>query len=224
MIDKPLQENAEEILEAMWTYQEKHGTSKLRLSHIGITDDNDALSTLIKAELIIKHQHHISLSENGEIEAEKVVRRHRLAERLLVDVLDIEDTLVEETACKFEHVIREGIEENICVLLGHPRVCPHGNPIPLGRCCVLGEKNTTRIVKSLSQLDPEHEGQIAYLHTQDKKRLQKLMAMGVLPGKPIRVIQRFPSYVFQIDQTQIAVDEEIAQEIFIIQRQRSWLR
>jgi DtxR family Mn-dependent transcriptional regulator len=215
--DKQLPDIAEEILEDLWTQQEKNGISQLSLNLIGITRDNDALHTLIKTKLVTLHQHHVSLTETGEVEAKKVVRRHRLAERLLVDVLDIEDTLVEETACKFEHVIREGIEENVCVLLGHPRVCPHGNTIPPGRCCILGEKNTTRIVMSLAQFDVAHEGRIAYLHTQNKKRLQKLMAMGVLPGKLIQVIQRYPSFVFQIDQTQIAVDEEIANEIFIIQ-------
>ena len=216
MIHRQLPDSAEEILEALWTHQEKSGTSQLRLSQIGITPDNVALQTLIKAKLVTLLPDGISLTDVGDQQAEQVVRRHRLAERLLVDVLDLEDTLVEETACKFEHIIREGIEENVCVLLGHPRVCPHGNPIPLGRCCVRGEENTTRVVTSLSHLNPEQDGKIAYLYTQDKKRLQKLMAMGVLPGKSIRMIQRFPSFVFQIDQTQIAVDEDIANGIFII--------
>jgi DtxR family Mn-dependent transcriptional regulator len=216
MITKPLPDSAEEILEALWTQQEHSGVAGLNPTDIGIASDNDALQTLITAGFVSLHQHLVTLTDTGELEAEHVVRRHRLAERLLVDLLDIEDTLVEETACKFEHIIREGIEENVCVLLGHPRVCPHGNPIPLGRCCIRGEEHTTQVVTSLSQLDAEQEGRIAYLHTRDKKRLQKLMAMGVLPGKPVHVIQRFPSYVFQIDQTQIAVDEEITQEIFII--------
>lgn len=212
-----LSENAEEILEVLWTRSENEGTSRVNLEKLGIERENDDLKELVTKQLVTLSQNYVSLTAIGEPEAEKVVRRHRLAERLLVDVLDVEDALVEETACKFEHLIREGIEENVCVLLGHPRVCPHGNPIPKGRCCVLGDEKATRIVAALSQLHADQEGRIAYIHTKERKRLQKLMAMGVLPGKPIRLIQRFPSYVFQIDQTQIAVDEEIAQEIFIIQ-------
>lgn len=217
MNDKQLPDSAEEILEALWTHQERTGAAQLSLTHLGLTSESEAVQTLVTAGLVTLHQQHVTLTDPGEREAEHVVRRHRLAERLLVDILDVEDTLIEETACKFEHVIREGIEENVCILLGHPRVCPHGNPIPMGRCCRREEAYTTHVVAPLAELDADQEGRIAYLHTRDQNRLQKLMAMGVLPGKPIRVIQRFPSYVFQIDQTQIAVDDEIAHEIFIIQ-------
>ncbi len=152
----------------------------------------------------------------GQSKAENVVRRHRLAERMLADLLDIESPLLEEAACKFEHVIRKGIDESICVLLGHPRVCPHGKPIPKGKCCQEGYSKTEQVVVTLSQLEPEEEGRIVYIHSKGAKRLQKLMAMGVTPGMPIRILQKFPTHVFQIGQTQIAVDEEIANEIFVI--------
>jgi DtxR family Mn-dependent transcriptional regulator len=211
-----LNENAEEILEILWTKGEKEKKSRFSLKSIGIDKANNALKTLLKFNLVTLSDDHVSLTNMGQPKAESVVRRHRLAERLLVDVLDIEDKLVEEAACKFEHVIREGIEKNVCILLGHPRVCPHGNPIPIGSCCILGDDNTTSVVTPLSQLDSDQEGRIAYIHAKERKRLQKLMAMGITPGKSIQIIQRFPSYVFQIGQTQIAVDEEIANEIFVI--------
>jgi Fe2+ transport system protein FeoA len=56
---------------------------------------------------------------------------------------------------------------------------------------------------------------IAYINTENKNRLQKLMSLGILPGKPIELIQKFPSYVLQIRHTQAVVDKEIAQDIFV---------
>lgn len=212
-----LSENAEEILENLWTFREREQRPKSSLGDLGISREDNAIKELAKFNLIVLSEDEISLTSKGESEASDIVRRHRLAERLLVDVLDTKETLIEETACKLEHLIRKGIEENICSLLGHPKICPHGHPIPRGKCCLRGYDKAAKIIVTLSQLKPEQKGRIAYISTKARKRLQKLMAMGVTPGVPIQVIQRFPSYVFQMGQTQIAVDEEIANEIFVLQ-------
>ena len=119
-----LSENAEEILEELWTRSESEGTSRVNLEKLGIERENDDLKELVSEQLVTLSQNYVSLTAIGEPEAEKVVRRHRLAERLLMDILDVEDALIEETACKFEHLIREGIEENVCVLLGHHESVP----------------------------------------------------------------------------------------------------
>ncbi len=211
-----LSEDAEEILEVLWTNSKKDGYLGSTLESIGQDRNDEAIKELIEYTLIKLSQNHVLLTSKGLSEAKTVIRRHRLAERLLVDVLEIEDVLVEDVACKFEHLIREGIEDNICILLGHPRICPHGSPIPKGKCCLKRYDKASRIVVTLSQMESNQEGRIAYIHTKGSERLQKLMAMGITPGMQIHVIQRFPSYVFQIGQTQIAVDEEIAKEIFII--------
>ncbi len=212
-----LSENAEEILEALWTRIEEEGKTEFHLDNLRIDTGEGGIKELSDLNLILLSDDRISLTAAGRSEAEKVVRRHRLAERLLVDVLDTEAGLLEETACKFEHLIREGIEENICVLLGHPRVCPHGSPIPKGKCCLEGYDKTKGIVAPLAQLENGQEGKIVYIHSKGRERLPKLMALGITPGMPIQVIQRFPSHVFQVGQTQIAVDEEIANEIFVLQ-------
>jgi DtxR family Mn-dependent transcriptional regulator len=73
---------------------------------------------------------HLELTEKGRHEAVSVMRKHRLAERLLVDIigLDWEDVHIE--ACRWEHVMSEAVERRIVALLEKPLVCPHGNPIP----------------------------------------------------------------------------------------------
>jgi putative ABC transport system ATP-binding protein len=77
----------------------------------------------------------VSLTDAGSRRARDVVRRHRLAERLFTDTFAIEDAEAQQQACRFEHIITPELDERICSFLGHPKTCPHGNPIPPGACC-----------------------------------------------------------------------------------------
>jgi putative ABC transport system ATP-binding protein len=78
----------------------------------------------------------VEMTERGRQRAADIIRRHRLAERLFTDSLALEsETEIEQQACKFEHILSPEATEKICTFLGHPRTCPHGAPIPPGRCC-----------------------------------------------------------------------------------------
>jgi len=68
---------------------------------------------------------------------------------------------------------------------------------------------------NLSELKPKQKGIITDLNTSDKNILKKLMSMGILPGLPLEVVQTFPSYVFKVGYTQVAVDKTIAQAILV---------
>jgi len=70
------------------------------------------------------------LTESGRAYATAVLRRHRLAELLLVDVLKVPWSQVHEEACRLEHAISDNLEAHLVTLLGDPGMCPHGNPIP----------------------------------------------------------------------------------------------
>jgi DtxR family Mn-dependent transcriptional regulator len=107
------------------------------------------------------------------------------------------------------------MEDNICILLGHPRTCPHGRRIPPGECCRKSEKHAGKVVASMANLNAKQKGKVAYIQTRDPKQLQKLMAMSILPGLSITLLQTFPSYVFQIGQSQFAIDKELAESIYI---------
>jgi DtxR family Mn-dependent transcriptional regulator len=72
----------------------------------------------------------ISLTKQGEALAEQVVRRHRLAERFLTDVLGLSWAQAHHEAGKWEHVLSDDVEQAISTMLGNPTTCPHGNPIP----------------------------------------------------------------------------------------------
>jgi len=155
------------------------------------------------------------LTESGIERAKKIIRLHRLAERLLHDVLRASETEVESSACKFEHVISEEVEEAICTLLGHPSVCPHGREIPRGECCLRGEEEVKSIVVKLTSLSPGEKGEIKYL-SGSEEIIKKIIAIGLLPGKKINVLRVFPSYLIQVGNTQFAIDEKIAESIHVM--------
>ena len=77
----------------------------------------------------------VALTSRGETRARDIIRRRRLAERLFTDTFSIAESEAESHACKFEHIISPELDQRICTFLGHPKTCPHGNPIPAGRCC-----------------------------------------------------------------------------------------
>lgn len=207
-----LEEKAEELLETIWIGEE--GETSLALEDLGEVERGE-VKPLLEAGYITLADGRLRLTDKGRPFARNVVRRHRLAERLLADVLGTGETLIHEKACKFEHLLDRGLDESICSLLGHPKICPHGKPIPPGRCCQEERAPTQKVVSPLSQLAPGQKGKVAYIYASESSQLQKLMAMGILPGAPITLIQSFPSYVFQVGQTQFAVDKEIAEAIYV---------
>jgi DtxR family Mn-dependent transcriptional regulator len=86
--------------------------------------------------LVTVHGAEIAFTPKGEERARSVIRRHRLAERLFMDVLALRDEgSIEKNACTFEHILSAEVTDRICAFLGHPRTCPHGSPIPPGECC-----------------------------------------------------------------------------------------
>jgi len=156
-----------------------------------------------------------TMTKMGHQEAEHAVRRHRLAERLLHDVIDVQGRQIDQAACEFEHSLHHGVAEHICTLLGHPNTCPHGRPIPPGKCCKERKGAAKAAVVSLAEMQAGERGIIAYLSSRQSDTVQKLMALGALPGAPISIIQTFPSVVFQINQTQMAVDMSLAGDIYV---------
>jgi DtxR family transcriptional regulator, Mn-dependent transcriptional regulator len=91
---------------------------------------SEMLDRLIEDGYVTRDGRRLSLTDSGRALAEKVVRKHRLAERLLVDVIGLEWHKVHREAGRWEHVISDDVEARLVELLGDPATCPHGNPIP----------------------------------------------------------------------------------------------
>lgn len=206
----------EEVLEELWTAVEEEGSDPVPVGRLGLTADHPLLAEMVELGLLRQEDTSVRPTLEGRREAREAVRRHRLAERLVSDVLRMNENRMEETACAFEHLVRRDVEESVCTLLGHPRSCPHGKPIPPGKCCEEGRTQARSAVLPLSAMKDGEEGTVAYLHEGDGAgTLPKLMALGVLPGCRVRLLQRFPSFLFRIGLTQMAVDGTIAGAIFV---------
>lgn len=203
----------EEILESLWIITVEAKKDKCDFS---ILKDDEAIKELMKTGYVTISDGQLSLTDEGKNEARKCVRRHRLAERLMADVFDEKGTLIHESSCKFEHLLHKGLEKSICTLLGHPKTCPHGKPIPPGSCCLdVSKEQLKKIIMPLTELEVNKKGKVAYLHTGNRDILQKVIAMGVLPKAEIMLIQKFPSYVIQVGKSQFAIDKEMASNIYV---------
>ena len=205
-----LSERSQEVLEKLWMAGEE-GREGLD----GTDELTEGMEELFKSGLVGQVGSLWKLSPSGRSEAARAVRRHRLGERLLADIFKAEDTLLDEQACRLEHALFDGLDESICTLLGHPQVCPHGRPIPSGECCQQMRATIGRLIAPLNALEPAQGGEVAYIQMTNAGRLQKIMAMGILPGGKIRLLRRSPSFVFECGFSQFAVDEDIAADIYV---------
>jgi len=206
----------EEALSVVWEEREKGVFDKASISskikeHIG----EDNIDELVKAHYILIDNSSIKFTESGEGIARDIVRRQRLAERLLIDVLEIGRKEMDSSACAFEHILSKEVEESICTLLGHPQECPHGFAIPPGVCCEKAKDLIESIVTPLSKLSAGEAGKVVYVLTRDHPQLHKLMALGIVPGVAISVHQISPSFVIQAEETQVALEEDVASQIYV---------
>lgn len=204
-----ISDRSQEILEKYWIdNNEKDKPWKMK----AISDE--AITTeLIEASYAKRDGLHLELTKEGWGEAYNCVRRHRLAERLLADVLDIKKEMLHDIGCKFEHVLQKEVEENICTLLGHPRNCPHGKPIPEGACCSDNKRKPRKLLLPLSECEVKEKGKIAFIRSNNEQIVNKLTAMGILPGLTVLLLRKTPSYLFQMGETQFAIDKNLAEKI-----------
>jgi len=101
-----------------------------RLGHSGPTVSQTVARMERDGLVVVSGDRHLELTEVGYGKAMRVMRKHRLAERLLVDVIGLDWEFVHEEACRWEHVMSERVERRLAGLLDHPHFDPYGNPIP----------------------------------------------------------------------------------------------
>ena len=123
-------------LEQIWMRMEKGAPPRADgLRADGSWDPVKTLANMAELALVELQDGQIHLTERGNRRARDIIRRHRLAERLLTDTFAVDGSSAHAQACKFEQMISPELDQKICTFLGHPRTCPHGNPIPPGVCC-----------------------------------------------------------------------------------------
>src|SRR5699024_8161550 len=101
-----------------------------RLGHSGPTVSQTVARLERDGLMVVTSDRHLQLTGEGMARATQVMRKHRIAERLLTDVIGLEWPFVHEEACRWEHVMSDQVEQRLVALLGQPQHDPYGNPIP----------------------------------------------------------------------------------------------
>lgn len=207
----------EELLEKAYLCWEDNGVLAKDdlLRRCNAEEVSEPIEVLEKLGLIRKDENQLEFTAEGRSRAELVIRHHRLAERLLRDVLQVRGGSFEPSACEFEHCLDSEVSQSVCTLLGHPTTCPHGKPIPPGPCCKAADRDAQPVVMSLRDLPIGQEARLAYISSDSHRHLDQLTSVGLLPGVNVHVHQRRPAFVINVGQSSLALDEQIVSGIYV---------
>ncbi len=209
-------EESDELLELMWKLEEENIQDEATIYKRSWNKDvKKAMTYALEANLISDSNGKINLTALGEARARIILRRHRLAETLLKEILQVGSSEMDSTACELEHILGPEVTESICAFLGHPRFCPHGKPIPVGECCGVLKEETDEFVVPLAKIIPGDRVKIIFLVPRHHRRLHQLTNLGIIPGAEIVLHQKQPAYVLRAGETDIAIDDEIARHIYV---------
>ena len=205
----------EEYLEALWELKENGQDSIDDLKTI-LNTNYDLLAVegleLEGLAVLRDENRRISLTESGGDQARKIIRAHRIGERLIYDVFGGD---FEAAACEFEHTVTPELVDGICTLLGHPRECPHGMSIPQGECCKSSASTANKQVVSLAELEVGQTARVAYINSRDDRQMHKLDGLQIRPRATVGVHQKYPCYVIECEGTHIAMDEDVVSSICV---------
>jgi len=182
----------EDYLKGIYRLQEKSGVARtsdiVELLQVAPGTVTNTVDRLEKGGLVTHEPYKgVKLTEEGRKIALRVIRRHRLLERLLTDILHVNWSEAHTAACRLEHGITSDITKNLEKALGHPRTCPHGNPIPT-KCGGIVEEES----QPLTELDEKERGTIAKITEEKPDFLRYLDTIGLAPGASIEVLKKAP--------------------------------
>ena len=210
----------DEILEAVWEAEEAGQLEAAKLKvvcphNMGDFDLPSSLKEMEKAGLLKLEGKEVAFTDQGREQARNLIRRHRLAKRLLMDVLDVSERESEDLACRFEHFLSEEVTDKVAAFLGHPQVDPNGKPIPAGETPAETAETMTPLIHRLARLEVGKSARVAFLTPSFHKRFDRLAAFGINPGVVLNLHQRKPAFVVRVGETELALDPEIADEIYV---------
>jgi DtxR family transcriptional regulator, Mn-dependent transcriptional regulator len=197
-----------------------------RLGHSGPTVSQTIGRMERDGLVVVSEDRTLQLTDAGRQKAVDVMRKHRLAERLLSDVIGLDWAYVHEEACRWEHVMSEQVERRLVELLGHPTESPYGNPIPgldqLGDLPARGfEQGVVGLVRRLNEAGAPISGTVRRLAEPaqvDPELLQQLKGAGVVPGAAgdYRYSEGYVLLEMQGSEEGLELPIEVASHIFLV--------
>ena len=228
--EESLSPTVEEYLEAIYNMSAEDEVvigarlaEKFRVSAPTVTE---MLKRLVRDEYVeMDNKRQVTLTEAGNAAAEAVLRRHRLTERFLVDMLGMQWHQVHEEACRLEHFISGAVEERVIASLNNPTTCPHGNPIPgavPSARTYLRDKGAIRLftvavgekatILCISEVVEDEEALILYLHEK-----------GLTPGTELTVLgydggadnEQEEGFRVQVEGREVGISRAVATKIWV---------
>ena len=220
------QEIIDEFLEAQWLLEEQGNHHAIKRSALpAIVIDEGVIEDAQKAAMVIEKMakdgyisisgDDIAFTDRGREAAKNLTRRKRLAEKLLAEVLALGPSEIKSSACRFEHILSPEVTDSVCAFLGHPPTCPHGKPIPHGDCCKKLTHHMRPLVMPMKDIEPGSRARIVFIAPKDHGRMDRLSSLGIVPGTEILLHQKKPAFVIRAGETELALDIEIAGEIYV---------
>ena len=200
-----------------------------RLGHSGPTVSQTVARMERDGLVVVTDDRHLELTSEGHDKAMRVMRKHRLAERLLTDVIGLEWAYVHDEACRWEHVMSEQVERRIVEILDHPHFSPYGNPIP--GLDELGDVRTgTTFLEGVVSVTADKgiaEGQGAQVREvarlgeplqTDIELLGELKTAGIVPGAAVEIAVSDNTFTLVAKDAGVALDlgRDLARHIFVV--------
>ncbi|MFT4283623.1 MAG: metal-dependent transcriptional regulator [Protaetiibacter sp.] len=196
-----------------------------RLGHSGPTVSQTIGRMERDGLVVVEGDRHLALTTEGRSRAMHVMRKHRLAERLLSDVIGLDWAYVHDEACRWEHVMSEQVERRLLELLDHPTESPYGNPIP--GLDELGDRPAGRfldgvesIVTRAASVAGESTGVVRRLGEPvqfEPELLAQLRDAGVVPGATVTLSAAGSYVIVQVDGfgDGLELPNEVASHIYV---------
>jgi DtxR family Mn-dependent transcriptional regulator len=233
--EESLSATVEEYLESIYNMSAEDevviGARLAEKFHVSAPTVTEMLKRLVRdgyIEMDVKRQ--VTLTEDGNRAAEAVLRRHRLTERFLVDMLGMQWHQVHEEACRLEHFISGAVEDRVIASLNYPTTCPHGNPIPGSvenartylkdqgavRLSTL-KIGDTAIILLISEVVEDEEALILYLHDKSLTPGTQLTVLTIEDERDSVDLQE-ENFKLLVEGREVCISKAVASKIWVTQK------
>lgn len=213
-------ENAEDYLACIYDLTREAGpvkttaiAARLDLTPASVTEMTQKLAS--EGYLNYERYKGVTLTPKGRTVAERIKRRHRLLERFLVDIVGMDKEQGHQEAMKLEHNVSDDTVEMFNQMLNYPTCCPDGDPIPLCESPAAPDPDFSVPLTDMSDGD---RGKITHLSCEDSAKIKRLISMGFVPGRQIKVEERIPiggPILVQLGEMKIALSRDHASKVMV---------
>jgi DtxR family Mn-dependent transcriptional regulator len=224
MLMKNISQAREEYLECIYRLQKRDGIARtsemVKMLNVVPGTITNTIKRLVKDGLVFHEPYKgVTLTKLGRKIAVDVLRKHRLSERLLTDILRVEWVDAHNAACQLEHSFTDDIINKLDEILDYPKTCPHGNPIPTENGDVIEEKSYP-----LTNLKIQEKGVVTKIEQEEPELLEYLDALDLRPGSSITILKKAPfngPITIKVNNKIHALGRNIISQIWIKKNERT---